>query len=93
MLVIDQPHINYDQGDALSRAISDLFLTTDTTVDYPQKGFIRLRGQFLIDLATDYDKLRQRFATQGFTPLIRKDENGETVLVARQGVFEAPPLR
>ncbi len=93
MLAIDQSTASYDIGSQLSHAVNQQFSTSDITVDSPEKGFVRLRGQFLVDLATDYDQLRDNWAGLGYTPLIRKDEHGEPILIAQPGVFKAPPLK
>ena len=36
----------YEHVDAMRRAIADLFIIFDTTLDYPDKGYVRFRGRF-----------------------------------------------
>lgn len=73
--------------------IADLFQVFDTTLDDPEPGQVRFRGQFLRDPAGCFDDLRRRFEIHGFTPLIR-EQNQRPVLIALPGVFrphEAKP--
>ena len=77
--------------DRLIRDIADLFSLHDVTEDYLEKGQIRLRGTFLIDLATEYDSLRGRFEEYGYTPLIRQEDSSSPFILAMPHVFEAKP--
>ncbi|MGB1249833.1 MAG: site-2 protease family protein [Candidatus Promineifilaceae bacterium] len=79
--------------DLLVRNIEDLFLTSDITEDFLEKGQIRLRGQFLIELATHYDLLRARFEERGYTPLIRQEDEPQPFILAIPHVFKAKPER
>ena len=78
--------------ESLRLELGDLFILTDTTLDWPQPGHIRFRGRFLCDLARCYDELRRRFERHGFTPLIR-EEGSQTALVALPVVYNPPPSR
>lgn len=80
------PPETFTHVDALRRAIADLFIVTDTTIDYPEKGYIRFRGRFLHPPAESFGTLRRRFETYGFTPSVT--EEGEIVsLIALPIVF------
>lgn len=85
------PSIN-DRAYALVDAIADLFEVSDITLDYPEPGFIRLRGDLLCDLNAQFDTLRARFEHHAFTPLIR-DESGDTVLIAIPKLFRPKRTR
>ena len=90
---LSQAQAPWETGGTLSSAISDLFITNDVTVDYPEPGQVRLRGTFMIDLAEDYELLQERWVQLGYTPLIRRDQNGEACIIAQPGVLEAKPLK
>lgn len=80
------PPETYAHIDALRREIADLFIVFDTTLDYPEKGYLRFRGRFLRPPAESFDTLRRRFEAHGYTPSVT--EEGETVsLVALPVVF------
>lgn len=82
----------YDKVDALRRSIADLFVVTDTTLDYPQEDYIRFRGHPQCDLADCFDELRRRFEQYDYTPTVRHE--GEAIaLVAIPVVFDPPPSR
>lgn len=66
--------------------IIDLFQVYDTTLDDPEPGQVRFRGQFLQDPALCYDELRARFERHGFTPLIR-EQHDNPILIALPAVF------
>lgn len=66
--------------------IADLFQVFDTTLDDPEPGYVRFRGQFLQDPAHCFDELRERFERHGFTPTIKK-QNDRVVLIAIPTVF------
>jgi hypothetical protein len=94
MYSIQQPAVPLDHVEALRDGIQDLFVTTDTTLDFPQPGYIRFRGHFVCDLDECYDELRRRFEAFGYTPLIRKAEPGAGVaLVALPTIFDPPDSR
>lgn len=62
--------------EAIREAITPLFLTSDTTLNWPENGHFRLRGRFLRDTAVIFDDLRAIFESYGFTPMIRQEEGG-----------------
>ncbi len=86
------PATDVDQALEMAAAIGDLFTMEDFTLNWPAPAYIRFRGTFLCDLAQDYDRLRQRLAPFGFTPLIRRQE-GQVVLIAMPSVYEQTPRR
>ena len=55
----------YEHVDAMRRAIADLFIIFDTTLDYPDKGYVRFRGRFLQDPADCYDELALIYKARG----------------------------
>lgn len=75
--------------EALRREIGDLFIVHDTTLDHPEPGSVRFRGQFLVDTAVCFDDLRERFEKHGFTPMIRHEED-RIALIALPVVFDPP---
>ncbi len=82
----------YEHVDAMRRAIADLFIIFDTTLDYPDKGYVRFRGRFLQDPADCYDELRRRFEQYGYTPTVNK-ERDMVSLIALPVVFDHPKSR
>jgi hypothetical protein len=60
--------VSLDAVQGLRAAIADLFQVSDTTLDVPDPGYVRFRGQFLKDPASCFDDLRSRFEAYGFTP-------------------------
>ncbi len=84
--------IPYDKIEALRHDIADLFVVYDTTLDQPHPGHVRFRGHFLQDTAVCFDELRARFEKQGFTPMIRREED-RTALIALPVVFDPPPSK
>lgn len=78
-----------EQAEDLLRDINDLYNSDSMTLDRPQTGHIRFRGRFLCDLSICYDDLRGRFERHGFTPLVREEQNGIS-LVAAPIVFDPP---
>ncbi|HCB48088.1 MAG TPA: site-2 protease family protein [Chloroflexi bacterium] len=78
-----------EQAEDLLRDINDLYTSDSMTLDRPQTGHIRFRGQFLCDLSSCYDELRGRFERHGFTPFVREEQNGIS-LVAAPIVFDPP---
>ncbi|MCP4427342.1 MAG: site-2 protease family protein [Chloroflexi bacterium] len=89
-----QPTISLplDKIEALRDDIADLFVVFDTSLDQPQPGFVRFRGRFLQDTAVIFDDLRARFEKQGFTPMIRSEED-RIALIAMPIVFDPPPSK
>ena len=77
----------YERVDALRRDVADLFAVSDTTLDFPAKGHIRFRGQFLRPPADCFDELRRRFERHGYTPMTEKEDDGRVALVALPVVF------
>jgi membrane-associated protease RseP (regulator of RpoE activity) len=78
-----------EQAEDLLRDINDLYTSDSMTLDRPQTGHIRFRGQFLCDLSSCYDELRGRFERHGFTPFVREEQDGIS-LVAAPIVFDPP---
>ncbi|MFZ0547668.1 MAG: site-2 protease family protein [Candidatus Promineifilaceae bacterium] len=72
---------------ALRQQMGDIFVVDSYTLDRPQKGAVLFRGQFMVDLTENFDRLRSRFETQGFTPMVRK-QDGDIVIIALPIVFE-----
>jgi membrane-associated protease RseP (regulator of RpoE activity) len=78
--------VSLDAVQGLRNAIADLFQVSDTTLDAPQAGYVRFRGQFLQDPAACFDDLRARFEVYGFTPTA--EPQGERVaLIGIPAVF------
>lgn len=78
--------VSLDAVQGLRAAIADLFQVFDTTLDAPDPGYVRFRGQFLQDPASCFDELRRRFEVYGFTPMT--EPQGERVaLIAIPAVF------
>lgn len=80
----------YEHVEALRHDIADLFIISDTTLDYPDKGHVRFHGRFLCDPVDCYDELRRRFEIHGFTPAVNEEADGRVVLLALPVVFENP---
>ena len=70
----------------LRSEIADLFQVFDTTLDDPEPGHVRFRGQFLQDPELCFDELRQRFERHRFTPMIT-EQNDRPVLIAFPAIF------
>ncbi len=83
----------YSTVEFLTHAIRDLFVVEDVTMDFPERGHVRLRGQLLVDLADKYDELRARFEQFGFTPLVRAGEDRRPMILALPTVFEPKPAQ
>ena len=62
--------------EGIREAITPLFVTIDTTLDWPEPGHFRLRGRFLRDTADCFDDLRAIFEGYGFTPMLRQEDGG-----------------
>lgn len=86
------PQESYEHVDALRRDIADVFIVYDTTLDYPEKGYVRFRGRFLVPPVDSFETLRRRFERHGFTPTV-SEEGDYTVLVALPVVFDHPRSR
>ena len=86
------PGASFANVDALRRDIADLFIVYDTTLDYPEKEYVRFRGRFLQDPAECYDELRRRFEAHGYTPAVN-DEGDRIALLALPVVFDHPDSR
>ncbi len=82
--------LSVEDLDALRAELQGLFLITGYTIDKPQPGNIHFRGEFVCDLEECFDELRSRFERHGFTPLVREDEEGVSVL-AIPTVFDPQP--
>lgn len=83
----DFPSATLENVADLRVEMADLFASDSYTLDRPLKGFITFQGQFLCDLTDCFDRLRSRFESKGFTPMIRKHE-GNIVIIAMPDVFE-----
>ncbi|MCZ7674479.1 MAG: hypothetical protein M5U34_48820 [Chloroflexi bacterium] len=51
--------------EAIREAIPHLFTVTDTTLDWPEKGHFRFRGQFVQEADACFDELRAAFEGPG----------------------------
>jgi len=78
-----------EQAEAVIGEIAPLYACDSFTLDRPQTGHIRLRGQFLCDLSQCFDDLRRRMESHGFTPFVRGEGDGVS-LVAAPVVFNPP---
>ena len=78
--------VSLDAVQGLRTAIADLFQVSDTTLDVPDPGYVRFRGQFLQDPASCFDELRKRFEVYGFTPLA-EPQGDRVALIAIPAVF------
>jgi len=67
--------------------VADLFAVSDTTLDFPTKGHIRFRGQFLRPPADCFDELRRRFERHGYTPMADEEADGRAAVLALPVVF------
>ena len=74
----------------LRAAVEGLFNIQDTTLDYPEAGFVRFRGQFIRPAEDCFDEICVRFYPIGFTPKL-KDDNGRIELIAFPGVYRDKP--
>ena len=84
------PTVSLDAVQALRGATTDYFQVWDTTLDAPEAGFVRFRGQFIVDPADCFEDLRARYEAFGFTPTA--NEEGQAVaLVAIPTVFHPTP--
>lgn len=83
----------YAEIDALRRDIADLFVVEDTTLDYPDKEHVRFRGRFRCDPAECYDELRRRFERHGYTPVVNREDEARSALIAMPVVFDHPGSR
>jgi membrane-associated protease RseP (regulator of RpoE activity) len=81
-----------EQAKALIAEIAPLYACDSFTLDGPEMGHIRFRGQFLCDLAECFDDLRRRMERHGFTPFVRDEKDGVS-LVAAPVVFNPPDSR
>lgn len=70
----------FPQVHALRQEIADLFLVTDTTLDYPEAGHFRFRGRFLVDPADCFEDLRERYEAHGYTPMVREEGEGLSLI-------------
>ena len=84
------PVVSLEKVEVMRQGIAHLFVVGDTTLDEPHKGFVRYRGRFQVDPADCFDEVRAVFEAQGFTPLVREEENGRIALIAIPQVFNPP---
>ena len=80
--------VSLEAVQSLREAITDLFQVFDTTLDAPERGYVRFRGQFLQDPDACFDDLRGRFERFGFTPMIR-NQNDQIALIGLPVVFQS----
>ena len=78
--------VSLDAVQGLRAAITDLFQVFDTTLDEPDPGYVRFRGQFLEDPASCFDDLRARFEMYGFTPTTQM-QGDRVALIGIPAVF------
>jgi membrane-associated protease RseP (regulator of RpoE activity) len=83
-------HASFEQAEALQRELGGLFAVHNVTLDRPEPGHIRFRGEFQESADAAYDELRGRFERHGFTPLVRRDEGGQIDLIATPVLFNPP---
>lgn len=86
----DAPVVSLEAVQGLRLAIADLFQVFDTTLDEPDAGYVRFRGEFLQDPADCFNELRRRFESYGFTPITRQ-EAGSVALIGIPAVFRPAP--
>lgn len=86
------PYETFEHVDALRRDIADLFIVYDTTLDYPEKGYVRFRGKFLQAPGEYFEELRRRFERHGYTPTVTEDGD-RVALIALPVVFDHPQTR
>ncbi len=74
--------------------IGPLFDVIDTTLDHPEPGHFRFRGQptYGADDPTGFDRLRAIFERYGYTPFLRR-EQGRIALYGYPFVVAEPPVR
>ena len=82
--------VSLDAVAAIREAIPHLFTVTDTTLDWPEKGYFRFRGRFVQDADACFDEMRSIFEAHGFTPMVR-EENGRLAIEAMPVVFNPSP--
>lgn len=70
----------FPQVHSLREEIADLFYVADTTLDYPEEGYFRFRGRFLVDPADCFEDLRARYERRGYTPMIREESEGLSLI-------------
>ncbi len=80
------PLVSLDAVQGLRIAIADIFQVSDTTLDEPDPGYVRFRGQFLKDPSSSFDDLRARFESFGFTPMTRIQDD-RVALIGIPAVF------
>jgi len=71
-------------ADRLAYELRDLFQVTG--VRMRGQALIAFNGRLLYEPDSSYDEIQRRFRTLGYTPSLRV-ENGEDVLVAREGLL------
>jgi Predicted membrane-associated Zn-dependent proteases 1 len=84
----------YDQFEVIDAQIRQVFRVDDTTAGTMQQGFIRrYRGHLLTDDSIGaYDRLTDALKPFHFTPLFRKDENTQLILLIPE-IPEPKPAR
>lgn len=82
--------VSLEAAEGLRHALDGLFQVWDTTLDAPEEGFVRFRGQFLQPPEASFGEIRQRFERFGFTPMVREDHD-RIAIIAMPVVFDARP--
>ena len=82
--------VSLEAVEAIREAIAPYFSVTDTSLDWPEKGYFRFRGRFVQDADACFGELRTIFEAQGFTPMVRED-NGRLAIEAMPMVFNPTP--
>ena len=55
------PVVSLEKVEIMRQRIAHLFVVGDTTLDEPDKGFVRYRGRFQVDPADWVDEIRTVF--------------------------------
>jgi membrane-associated protease RseP (regulator of RpoE activity) len=74
----------------LRAQLGDVLTVQDVQVLEAPDRVVSFSGQLLRDAESAYAALRERFRTLGYTPLLRRQGNGE-VVIAQQGVVVVRP--
>jgi membrane-associated protease RseP (regulator of RpoE activity) len=84
----EKPAVSLEAVQAMRNDIAPYFAVTHTGLDEPFRGAVLFHGRFLEDSATCFPHIRAAFAAQGFTPLVRRETDQRTVIVAEPGVIQ-----
>ncbi len=78
-----------DLIDLLRGEVGDLFFIEDITSHFPRAGGVRFRGRLLVPTQDAYAKLRTRLAPYDLTPLIRREDERDVLLLLPEVVLPA----